>query len=269
MTLDDAPGSTVRIREDDAKWRIDRALPLPIYAQIRQRLLAEILAWPADNPRFYTERELAGHFGVNHLTVRQAFADLVAEGYLRRERGRGTFVARRVFEERLSSEMDIERQYEMTGTPAEVQLLDFRREPAADETASRLNIRVGTEILRFRRLRSVTGIPLAIDDRALLTGVAESVRFDETVAAGRIVDHLRDRGAAVRGDWQIAARLPTIEETGLLHLTEGQPVLERAMVYFDASGRPILTGSSVHRADMARYRLSLDLASPGGPAEDG
>lgn len=250
-------------------WRIDRASALPIYAQIRQRLLAEILAWPTDNPRFYTERELAGHFGVSHLTVRQAFADLVAEGYLRRERGRGTFVARRVFEERLSSEMDIERQYETTGTPTEVQLLDFRREPATNETAARLDIPAGTEVLHFRRLRVVAGVPLAIDDRTLLTDVAEAVGFDEAVATGRIIDHLRDRRAAVRGDWQIGSRLPTAEETGLLHLPAGAPVLERAMVYFDAADRPILAGATVHRADMARYRLSLALTAPEDGAEDG
>ena len=80
---------------------------------------------------------------------------------------------------------------------------------------------------------------------------------------------MRDRGAAERGDWQIGARLPTAEEAGLLHLAPGAPVLERAMVYFDRAGRAVLAGATVHRADMARYRLSLALAAPEDGAEDG
>lgn len=255
--------------KDDARWRIDRASALPIYAQIRQRLLAEILTWPEESPRFYTERDLAGRFGVSHLTVRQAFADLVAEGFLRRHRGRGTFVARRVFEERLSSAMDIERQYESSGTPTRATLLSFGRALASPAVAARLSIDPGVEVLSFRRFRAVADIPIAIDERTLLAEVAQAVDFDEAAATARIVDHLRDRGAATRGDWQIAARMPTLEEASLLQLANGLPVLERAMIYFDADDRPILTGSSVHRADMARYRLSLDLTAPDGAEEDG
>lgn len=255
--------------QDDAKWRIDRGSALPIYAQIRQRLLAEILNWPAETARFYTERELAERFGVSHLTVRQAFTDLVSEGYLRRHRGRGTFVARRVFEERLSAAMDIERQYETTGAPTAVELLDFGPAAASETIARRLGVAPGTAVLRFRRLRVVAGVPLAIDDRTLLAEVARAVGFDEAAASGRIIDHLRDHGAAVRGDWQIGARLPTAEEVGLLHLAAGAPVLERAMVYLDAAARPILAGATVHRSDMARYRLSLDLTMGEGGDEDG
>ena len=48
--------------------------------------------WHSDE-RLPTESELAGTFRVSKITVRQALQGLAEEGYIRREQGRGTFVA--------------------------------------------------------------------------------------------------------------------------------------------------------------------------------
>ena len=56
---------------DAPDWRLDRSSPVPLYVQIKQRLLPEIAHWP-DSRRFYTDLELCSLFSVNRLTVRQA-----------------------------------------------------------------------------------------------------------------------------------------------------------------------------------------------------
>ncbi len=45
--------------------------------------------------RFYSQSELCSMFGVSNITVRDAIGTLVAEGYLHREQGRGTFIAKK------------------------------------------------------------------------------------------------------------------------------------------------------------------------------
>lgn len=73
---------------------LDRRSPVPLYHQLEQALL-ELIVGSGMTPdaRFPSESELSAHFGVTRPTVRQALDRLVQVGVLRRERGRGTYVA--------------------------------------------------------------------------------------------------------------------------------------------------------------------------------
>jgi DNA-binding LacI/PurR family transcriptional regulator len=73
---------------------LDRASPVPLYHQLETALL-KLIADRRLGPGalFPSEPRIAADFGVTRPTVRQAFDRLVAAGVLRRERGRGTFVA--------------------------------------------------------------------------------------------------------------------------------------------------------------------------------
>lgn len=64
-----------------------------------QRLKEEIASWIAagkyrPGDKLPSENELAEQFGLSRQTVRQSIGDLVAEGWLSREQGKGTFVAK-------------------------------------------------------------------------------------------------------------------------------------------------------------------------------
>jgi GntR family transcriptional regulator len=66
---------------------------IPLYYQLQTILLEKITsgAWGPGH-RLPSEAELGESYGVSRITVRQALAALEAEGRLRREPGRGTFV---------------------------------------------------------------------------------------------------------------------------------------------------------------------------------
>lgn len=72
---------------------LDRSNATPYYLQVREAILREIQEGkyrPGD--RIPAEMELCDLYGVSRPTVRQALDDLVHEGLLLREKGRGTFV---------------------------------------------------------------------------------------------------------------------------------------------------------------------------------
>jgi DNA-binding GntR family transcriptional regulator len=73
---------------------LDKGLPVPLYHQLHAVLKAEIESrrWRADE-QLPNETKLAERFGVSKITVRQALQKLAEQGYIRREQGRGTFVA--------------------------------------------------------------------------------------------------------------------------------------------------------------------------------
>jgi LacI family transcriptional regulator len=68
----------------------------PLYQRVKRELVAAIESgeFPPDVP-FVTQRKICEQFGVSHATAIRALNDLVAEGYVTRRRGRGTFVAPR------------------------------------------------------------------------------------------------------------------------------------------------------------------------------
>ena len=75
-------------------FRIDRRSDRPIGTQLRATILEAITAGSlAPGDRLPSVRELARDAGVNVNTVRAVYARLEAEGAVRSEHGRGTFVA--------------------------------------------------------------------------------------------------------------------------------------------------------------------------------
>lgn len=74
--------------------KIDKSLKMPLYLQLKKYMIHLIKVGEL-NPGCIlpTEYELCKQFGISRYPVRQAMEELVAEGYLHRTRGRGTFVS--------------------------------------------------------------------------------------------------------------------------------------------------------------------------------
>ena len=79
---------------------LDKDLAVPLYHQLQNVLKAEIESgrW-RPGERLPSEQEIGERFQVSKITVRQALQELAQVGYIRREQGRGTFVAWRKFDE--------------------------------------------------------------------------------------------------------------------------------------------------------------------------
>ncbi len=76
----------------------------PKYIQLKEQLLSWIASGryrPGD--KLPSENELAEQFSLSRQTVRQSLGELVQEGWLAREQGKGTFVGRQSPERRVSS----------------------------------------------------------------------------------------------------------------------------------------------------------------------
>lgn len=68
---------------------------IPKYQVIKNELKKQLASGQfADGDKFYTEAELSKLYNVSSITVIRALNDLVKDGYLSRQQGRGTFVSR-------------------------------------------------------------------------------------------------------------------------------------------------------------------------------
>ena len=244
---------------------LDRASDLPLFLQIRQRLLREILDWPTADRRFPPEAQLAERFGVSKMTVRQALQGLVDQGLLARRRGAGTVVTdEAVSVERLTPALDIDAQHRAAGRSVETEVLSVLQRPALPAEAEALALAEGAAIVEIRRLRRIAGAPAALDERALEAGLAARAGFDEETAAGSIIDRLRAAAPVARAEWRLSAHHPDAQTAALLMIGRDAPVLTRALTYRGRNGGTVMIGRTVHRSDLLACEVAIDLDGSAG-----
>jgi len=252
---------------EDGPHPLDRQSSVPLYVQIRRRLLGLIAGWPDPAKRFYTDEELCRRFGVARMTVRAAIREFVDEGLLIRLRGAGTFVAFEKVDERFSPRMDFIDQWATRGRPLsfDIRCLETRPGPAPFTTA--LRIAEGAPVLFVERLRSTGPVPVSIDYRYILPEAATHI--SESAARKRsLLELLAGAVELDHADMTIEADVAEGATADILELMPGDPVLVRGLVYADTTGRPVMAGISFYRSDQTAYSIHVPLGGLSAPAVD-
>jgi len=137
---------------------------LPIYQRLRDLFMQKIRAgeW-AGSEALPSEIELALAHGVAPGTVRKAIESLVADGYLVRHQGKGTFVRRADFGRNQFRFLRLRR--DEGGLPeTESTILGCRRVRPPNDVARELHMRAGEYALFIRRMLSVDKLPAVLDE---------------------------------------------------------------------------------------------------------
>ncbi len=237
---------------------LDRESPLPLYEQIKRRVLSMILSWQQEDGRFHTDQELSEQFGVSRMTVRQAVQELVDEGYLRRIRGSGTFVCAPKIDEQFSSAMDFIDQWATSGRPLKLQVLHCAVEPSTPSVAKQLNMAAGEPVWAIVRLRTVVHVPISIDYRYIPCSLIKTVE-PRQVASGSLLDLIACYVDLAYGELKVEAGSVQAEHADYLSLLPDDPILTRRLAYYDSNGNPVMVGISHYRADQVRYSIHVPL----------
>lgn len=256
MTAIDAPRSG---RPDSgAVPKLDRSSPIPLYVQIKQRLLALIATWDESTTRFYGDNELCQMFEVSRMTVRQAVQELVNDGFLTRTRGSGTFVPIPKIEERFTPLMNLGDQWASRGRPMQVEVLAFEQRPCPADIAQALDIAADEPVRYIQRLRYSGQVPIAIDHRFIPLPMAGDLERED--AGQSILHSLWNRFELSHGDLRIEAATADKDVAKLLRIVPGAPLLVRHLQYYDTAERPVMAGYSFYRADLVRYSMTVPMS---------
>ncbi len=106
-----------------------------------------------------SQRELAEHFGVTVMTLRQALRVLAEQDHLRIEHGRGTFVADRTYRLPLDGLSSFVQQIVQTGRSLRSEVLAAGEVPAPHGVPARMGL-AGDRVFCLTRLRFVDDEPL-------------------------------------------------------------------------------------------------------------
>ncbi|MER5887570.1 GntR family transcriptional regulator [Streptomyces sp. NPDC001941] len=233
---------------------------LPLWYQVSQSLRASILGRGPDAPlRLPTEEQLAAHYGVSVLTMRQALKELEEEGLISRHRRRGTFIepgARRGAPRRLLGSIDaIVAQQSGEATT----VLGYASGPVPGDLVE--HFPGLAEVVTYRRLRrdGESGEPTNWAENAVRPDVAEKL---DVAALERwpMTKVLRDVvGVRIsRITDTVEARLADPETAELLRVPLLSPILHYTGVTYDAAGRVVDVARIRYRGDRFSFSVTVD-----------
>ncbi|MFF9629740.1 GntR family transcriptional regulator [Streptomyces fradiae] len=233
---------------------------LPLWYQVSQSLRASILGRSPDaSLRLPTEEQLAAHYGVSVLTMRQALKELEQEGLISRHRRRGTFIepgARRSAPRRVLGSVDAivaQQSGERTtvlghgaaGVPGE--LAEYFPGVA--------------EVVTYRRLRRdvETDEPTNWAENAVRPELADRIDVAD-LERWPMTKVLRDTvGVRIsRITDTVEARLADPVTAGLLDVPLLSPILHYTGVTYDEDGRVVDVARIRYRGDRFSFTVTVE-----------
>jgi GntR family phosphonate transport system transcriptional regulator len=239
---------------------------ISLWRQIGEALIREIENGTLEaEKRLPSSDELASRFGVNRHTVLRAISHLQAEGYVRVERGRGTFSVVNRLEYRIGPRRWFEENLlESNRVPSRtiVSTADIR---ASADIAARLDLRAGDAVFFVELLGEADGFPVNFGchyfPAARLPGIGDAFR---SYGSGPTMELsftkvFRSVGVADfrRKSVRVRSRLPSQEEAWRLRMPPVEQVLETEVTNVDAGDLPVVYANTCFCS--SRVELVMDL----------
>jgi GntR family transcriptional regulator len=240
---------------------VDRESRIPLYHQLKTWIISQIESGELDpGSQVPPEMTLCSSLGLSRTTVREALNQLVADGWLYRVHGVGTFVKDCQVEPSMAQRLtsfaeDMQEQH----IPYASTLLSRDRAPAPLDLAACLQIAPGTQVVHLERLGSTQGEPLVLADTYIpcerCQELMERDLTDQSLykvleeACGLVV-------ARARRTLQPASATPY--EAEKLHIYPGDPIHLMKSISYIASGRPVEYSRLRFRGDRSRFVFTLN-----------
>ncbi|MGH9243762.1 MAG: GntR family transcriptional regulator [Acidimicrobiales bacterium] len=240
--------------------RIDRSSVVPFYFQLKKALAEEIVSgrWsPGD--RLPAEPTICDHFQVSRSTVRQALAELEVEGTIRREKGRGTFVAEPSSTAwLLQSAHGFFEEAARAGHTVTSRVLRREVGPLPTWACDALGLPGGGEGLTVERLRWVGDRLVTYVVTHLLVEFADAVMAAD-LETGSLYRTLEEaHGVVVHGGRRIVEAVQAQDKLApLLEVEPGAPLLLVESVSWEPDLRPFECYRAWHRADQTRVEVHV------------
>jgi GntR family transcriptional regulator len=238
---------------------IDREDHQKLYLQLYEILKKKIEGneWPLGS-QIPTEEELCKLFEVSRVTVRTAVIELVRQGYLKRQQGKGTFVFRNAVTEGLAMFTNIGEFLYEEGIPFSVTVLARTVMMPIDDLDIRLDISKDKHIIYIKRLRLNDNEPVLIQESYIPYHVCPLL-LEEDIERQSLLELFEKKYGIKITKIKTYLEMSYLkaDDARLLGLAEGSAAI-LLMQYFYSGETLIMYTRSIKRTDRFKFFMELE-----------
>lgn len=237
---------------------LDKQSAIPIYVQIEDYLKEQIAqgVYPVKS-LIPSERELTDMFGVSRMTVRQSLTNLVKDGLLYREKGRGTFVAEEKMEQPLNGLTSFTEDMKERGFVPGTKLISFSQVHPDPQLSTRLGISSEALVHKVVRIRYADDTPMAIERSYLPVELFPTLSAEALQGSLYAFIEKQEKLVIGQATQRMEAALAKTDDAGYLHIALPAAVVLIERVSTLEDGRIFEVVRSTYRAD--RYKFISEI----------
>jgi GntR family transcriptional regulator len=235
---------------------IDKTSPIPVYYQLRNIILQKIQSSEfIEGSLIPSERELCDSLNISRMTVRQALNQLVQEGILYREKGKGTYVSRsKIVQRNIESFSETVRR---RGLVPSTEIIYFGKNEDNQKIKDILELQEMDSLYYLKRLRLASNVPIAIEE--VFMPEKYFSEFEKHNLTSSLYTLIKEEYSYTLNyiDNTIQAAKPSNEEKILFKISSTTPVLKISGIRYSASGIKLFYGNDTYRSDEYDYNVRI------------
>jgi DNA-binding GntR family transcriptional regulator len=229
----------------------------PLYRQLKKAIQAAILNDTyQQGEKIPPEPELSVQYNVSRITVRKAVEELVKEGYLIKQQGKGTFVNLPKIDRKIEHIMGFTAACQANGFTSHSEVTKKEVIKGEADLRKALQLEKDEKVLYIQRKRFAGDSPLMLENNFYPYN-RYSFLLDEALD-GSLYDLLREKYEIYpnqSGKTTLEIALADEEQAQLLETSIGKPLFYMKAVIYDQHGRPVHAGKQYIIGD--RYQFTL------------
>ncbi|VEP12597.1 Transcriptional regulator [Hyella patelloides LEGE 07179] len=206
-----------------------------------------------------SEFDLGALFGVSRTTVRKVIANLINQGLVYTQQGKGVFVKQ---QQKISFSLSnpltfLDEELSRQGLTGEIRNLSFQLVKASPEVCTQLKLsQPKIEVYQQQKIILAEQLPIALEIAYFPLDIGENL--GELLQKGFTYATLQESGYhLVSTDIVIESAHATSEVAEYLQGSLGTPILIYRYVTYDHHERPLVCGETLSLADRTYYSVSL------------
>ncbi|PSB11371.1 GntR family transcriptional regulator [filamentous cyanobacterium CCP2] len=233
---------------------------LPLHLFVSERLREQIINGQLQpSEQLPSEHQLMAAFGVSRITVRRAITNLVNQGLVVVQQGKGAFVKeqRKVIHSLSNPLIFYEEDMARQGVTSAIQTLVFEPVIPPPEVRSALNLEsTRSKVYLQKKLLLLNGDPVGVDITYILPNLGKNyakelqtqMTFPVLEKNGITIDRIEATLECTHADHEISQYLT---------VPLGSPLLVYCHTAYTVGNQPILHGKAVSRGDRLCYSVVL------------
>lgn len=144
---------------------------IPLYAQLKEKIISDINNETLKyGDKIETEQEIMKKYNLSRITVRRAISELVAEGYLIKKQGKGTFVIKNKIERKIINTSDslkimsFTKELKENNIKASSKIIELKIIPGIEEFNQKLGLTKNSKLIFMKRIRYANDSPMTIEE---------------------------------------------------------------------------------------------------------